>query len=198
MTDTTSPADDPPSASGAPDPGTDDRTDEINRLRIALARTARRLSLQIPDVGLTATQWSVLATVAREESVSLGALCEFEGLNPSMLSRVVGKLEPLGLIRRYADTADQRVAHVAITPAGAALQQQVKQARTSVFAAHVAALTPDQQELLLGVVPALEALAEHLRAVAVPVRPIVRAAPKGPGDGFRPSTVTESGPVTSG
>ena len=34
--------------------------------------------------------------------------------------------------------------------------------------------------LLLAVVPALEALAEHLRAVAVPVRPIARADRVGP------------------
>lgn len=161
-------------------PVTADHADEINRLRIALARTARRLSLQIPDVGLTSTQLSVLATVAREQSVSLGALAEFEGLNPTMLSRVVGKLEPMGLIRRYADAADARVAHVAITPAGTALQTQIKSARTSVFAAHVAALTADEQQLLLAVVPALEALAEHLRAVAVPVRPIARADRVGP------------------
>jgi DNA-binding MarR family transcriptional regulator len=151
-----------------------DHSDEISRMRIALARTARRLSQQIPDVGLTPTQLSVLATVAREEDVPLGELADFEGLNPSMLSRVVGKLEPMGLIRRYADPADGRVAHVAITPDGAALQTQIKQARTAVFAAHVSALEPGLQQLLIDVVPALEALAEHLRAVAVPVRPIAR------------------------
>ena len=146
--------------------------EEISRMRIALARTARRLSQQIPDVGLTPTQLSVLATVAREQDMALAELAEFEGLNPSMLSRVVGKLEPMGLIRRYTDPADARVAHVAITPAGTTLQTQIKQARTAVFAAHVAALPPDLQQSLVDVVPALEALAEHLRAVAVPVRPI--------------------------
>lgn len=151
-------------------------SDEINRMRVALAWTARRLSQQIPDVGLTPTQLSVLATVAREEDIALGELAAFEGVNPSMLSRVVGKLEPMGLIRRYADHADGRVAHVAITAEGAALQTQIKQARTAVFAAHVAALEPDLQQLLIDVVPALEALAEHLRAVAVPVRPITRPA----------------------
>lgn len=191
MSHTEHPSVDPTAASETPDL---DHIDEINRLRIALARTARRLSLQIPDVGLTSTQLSVLATVAREKAVSLGALAEFEGLNPTMLSRVVGRLEPLGLIRRYADAADQRVAHVAVTPAGAALQQQIKQARTSVFAAHVAALPADQQNLLLGVVPALEALAEHLRTVAVPVRPIIGAALV---DAAGP-VAAESGPMPTG
>ena len=151
--------------------------DEISRMRIALARTARRLTQQIPDVGLTPTQLSVLATVAREGDMALAELADFEGLNPSMLSRVVGKLEPMGLIRRYTDPADGRVAHVAITPAGTTLQTQIKQARTGVFAAHVSALTADQQQSLIDVVPALEALAEHLRTVAVPVRPIVPPAP---------------------
>lgn len=157
----------------APEAGAvDSHGEEISRMRIALARTARRLTQQIPDVGLTPTQLSVLATVAREQDMALAELAEFEGLNPSMLSRVVGKLEPMGLIRRYTDPADGRVAHVAITPAGTTLQTQIKQARTAVFAAHVSALPPELQQSLVDVVPALEALAEHLRAVAVPVRSI--------------------------
>ncbi len=171
-----------------PDPAApvDRHGEEISRMRVALARTARRLAQQIPDVGLTPTQLSVLATVAREKDMPLAELADFEGLNPSMLSRVVGKLEATGLVRRYADPADGRVVHVVVTPEGATLQRQIKQARTAVFAAHVAALSPAHQQLLVDVVPALEELAEHLRAVAVPVRPITR-----PGRGAR---ATAGGP----
>lgn len=170
-----------------------DHSDEINRMRVLLARTARRLAQQIPDVGLTPTQLSVLATVAREEDMPLGELADFEGLNPSMLSRVVGKLEPMGLIRRYADPADGRVAHVAITPTGAVLQAQIKSARTSVFATHVAALPADLQQLLIDVVPALEALSEHLRTVAVPVRPIARADRGSQGPAAAPGNEPDQG-----
>jgi len=137
--------------------------DDINRLRIAIVRISRQLSRQVPGEGMTQTQVSVLGTLAREHSVSLSELADAEGLNPTMVSRVVGKLETMGLIRRYADSADQRVAHVEITAAGAELQQRIKTARTALFASHVAALDADLRQLLSDSVSALEALAEHLQ-----------------------------------
>ena len=96
--------------------------------------------------------------------MALGELAEFEGLNPSMLSRVVGKLEPMGLIRRYADPADGRVAHVAITPAGTRPCRPGSSRRGPRCSPPMSPrCEPDlQQTLLIDVVPALEALAEHL------------------------------------
>lgn len=136
--------------------------DDINRLRIAVSRISRQLTRHVPDEGMTPTQISVLGTVARREHVSLSDLADLEGLNPTMVSRVVGKLEALALIRRYADTADQRVAHVAITEAGLDLHLRIKAARTALFAAHVGALDPESRQTLGDALPALEALAEHL------------------------------------
>jgi DNA-binding MarR family transcriptional regulator len=151
--------------------------DDINRLRIAVARISRQLARQVPSAGMTQTQVSVLGTVSRLNSLSLGELADIEGLNPTMVSRVVGKLEGMGFIRRYVDAADQRVAHVQITPTGAAQQEQIKQARTALFAGHVAALDAAVQQSLVDVVPALEALADHLqtRPVAEPRRTPPRA-----------------------
>lgn len=139
----------------------------MTQLRISLARISRQLARQVPGEGLTQTQFSVLGTVARVSSLSLGDLAEAEGLNPTMLSRVVGKLETAGLIRRFSDPADQRVAHVEITAAGSDFHQRVKGARTTLFASHVAALEPDLQQQLAGAVPALVALAEHLQNHAI-------------------------------
>jgi DNA-binding MarR family transcriptional regulator len=133
--------------------------DEITRLRVALSKISRQLSRQVPGEGVTQTQVSVLGTLSRAPSVSLSELADAEGLNPTMLSRVVAKLETMGLIRRFADSADLRVAHVAITPVGAELHQRVKAARTALFAAHVGALDADVRELLGDALPAIVALA---------------------------------------
>lgn len=141
--------------------------DDITRLRIAISKISRQLSRQVPGEGVTQTQVSVLGTLSRADSVSLAELADAEGVNPTMLSRVVGKLETMGLVRRFADAADLRVGHVAITPNGAELHQRVKLARTALFASHVAGLDPALGRLLHDAVPALEGLAEHLRDVAV-------------------------------
>lgn len=144
--------------------------DDISRLRIAVSRISRQLTRQVPDEGMTQTQISVLGTVARREHLSLSELADLEGLNPTMLSRVIGKLETVGLVRRYADTADQRVVHAAITPPGMELHLRVKGARTALFAAHVGALDADLRQSLGDAVPALEALADHLQTQPVAVR----------------------------
>jgi DNA-binding MarR family transcriptional regulator len=68
----------------------------------------------------------VLGIVAHRGSLGLAELTEIEGLNPTTLSRVVGKLDSFGLIRRLRDPEDFRTARVGVTPDG---QQAGQQAR---------------------------------------------------------------------
>ncbi len=67
--------------------------DNVARLRIALARTARWLDRNSATDGLSRTQLSVLGSTARRGPLGLGELAEIEGINPTMLSRVVSKLD---------------------------------------------------------------------------------------------------------
>ena len=71
---------------------------DVNRLRIAFGRISRTVDRQVSGDSMTRTQLSVLSTVAHLESIGMGELAEYEGLNPTMLSRVVGKLEARGLV----------------------------------------------------------------------------------------------------
>ena len=68
--------------------------DSVVRLRRVVLGLARRLNSDSVDDGLTPTQASVLGIAATRGPVSLAELTEMEGLNPTMLSRVVGKLYP--------------------------------------------------------------------------------------------------------
>ena len=92
--------------------------DDVARLRIALARIARVLDRQSRGHTLTGTQASVLATAARLGPVRITELAEIEGINPTMLSRIVGKLEDAGLLHRRADPDDRRAALVEPTDRG--------------------------------------------------------------------------------
>ncbi len=142
--------------------------DELGRLRTALGRISRLVDRQVSGGGLTRTQLSVLGVTARTGPVSMGDLAEAEGLNPTMLSRVVGKLETMGLLRRSPDATDARVVRVEVTPSGRRLQERLRRERASLFGERIADLPEGHAASLLGALPALEALAEQLARVRVP------------------------------
>ena len=133
------------------------------RLRTAVARIDRLLSRQVLGSTLTRTQFSVLGVLARSGEQRLADLLEREGLNPSMLSRVVGALEREGWVDRAADPADRRAARVAITPAGAALHQRLRRERSALVEDWLAGLDGAAERRLTAALPLLEDLAEQLR-----------------------------------
>ncbi len=112
---------------------------------------------------MSRSQLSVLGTVARMKSLGMSELAAIEGLNPTMLSRLVGKLEAAGLLRRTPGDSDRRAVVVEITGDGARLHTRLRRQRTRLFADRLAALEPDLVESLVGAIPALEALADAMR-----------------------------------
>ena len=139
-------------------------SDEVARLRVALARISRAVDRMSAEEGFTRSQLSVLGTVARLKSVGMGELADIEGLNPTMLSRVVGQLEDAGLITRGSDEADRRSVRVRLTAAGRAMHLKLRKRRTDVFARQLGALPAGQAAQLLGALPAMEALADQMHA----------------------------------
>jgi DNA-binding MarR family transcriptional regulator len=134
----------------------------VARIRIALARIARGLARRSADEALTPTQLSVLGTVVRDGPVGLGELAEFEGVNPTMLSRVVAKLEDRGLIARIVDPRDRRAARVEATEFGRGVHHESRARRTRLLEQQLAALPVGRAEELLSALPALELLADQL------------------------------------
>lgn len=144
-------------------PATLVETDEVARLRTALGRLSRRLRAAQTAAGLTQTQLSVLFTVYRAGSFGLSDLAGHEGLNPTMLSRVVAHLGEQGLLRRIADPDDRRAARVEATPAGRRLCERLRRERNDALVRTLAALEPAEREALSAALPALESLAELLK-----------------------------------
>ena len=136
--------------------------DDVTRLRIALGRISRFLDRSTRGDRLTRTQASVLATVMRLGPIRLSELAEIEGINPTMLSRIVAKLEESGLFRRHPDPADGRVVLVEVTDAGRTEQLRLRAERSELLSARLAALPPERAEELLTALPALECLADEL------------------------------------
>jgi DNA-binding MarR family transcriptional regulator len=136
----------------------------VARLRGVIARLARQFNETSTGEGLTPTQYSVLTLVRVRGPLGLAELTELEGLNPTMLSRIVKVLDERGLIRRMPDPSDMRAARVEVTPAGEQVHERVRQQRTRVLSECLERLPPVTAELLLAAVPAMEALAEEVKA----------------------------------
>lgn len=132
----------------------------VARLRGVIGRLARQLNDTSTDEGLTPTQYSVLGLIRLHGPLGLTELTALEGLNPTMLSRVVRVLDDNGLIRRLPDPADMRAARVEITSDGSYVHELVRQRRTRLLSECLERLSPDTAATLLDMVPALEALAE--------------------------------------
>jgi DNA-binding MarR family transcriptional regulator len=136
----------------------------VARLRGVIGRLARQLNDTSTGEGLTPTQYSVLGLIRTRGPLGLAELTDLEGLNPTMLSRIVRKLDDNALIRRLQDPSDLRAVRVEITSAGDQVHERILALRTSVLADWLDRLPPDTASTLLGAVPAMEALAAAVKS----------------------------------
>jgi DNA-binding MarR family transcriptional regulator len=139
--------------------------DSATRLRMVIGRLSRRLRTTAAsrDAGLSPTAISLLLTVARTGPVRMSDLAETEGINPTMLSRVLASMVHDGLLRRSSDEGDRRAAWVEATAAGRKLAQRMRRERTSAVNRALETLSDTERRQIERALPALEALAEELR-----------------------------------
>jgi len=147
--------------------------DSAERLRRVISKLARYLNADATAEGLTPTQASVLGVVVACGPVGVADIVAVEGLNPTMLSRVLGKLEDMGVVVRTAARADLRAVSVAPTAQGRELHERLKRERADSVARLVAQLEPPLSRQLEECLPALERLAAATGATveAQPGRP---------------------------
>ena len=136
--------------------------EDVARLRIALGRISRFLDRHSRGDRFTRTDASVLASAVRLAPIRLSELADVEGVNPTMLSRIVAKLEEAGLLRRRTDPADGRAVLVEVTDLGRAEQLRLRAERTELLAARLTAMPPQRAGELLAALTALESLADEL------------------------------------
>jgi DNA-binding MarR family transcriptional regulator len=140
--------------------------DLVARLRGVIGRLARQLNETSTGEGLTPTQYSVLGLVRTRGPLGLADLADLEGLNPTMLSRIIRKLDDSDLIQRLPDPTDLRAVRVEITPAGELVHQRIRERRTTVLTHCLDQLPAATASTLLDSVPAMEELAETVRELS--------------------------------
>ena len=139
--------------------------DTASRLRASIGKLSRRLRPTAAGAaaGLTPTRISVLFTIARLGPVRLSDLADEEGLNPTMLSRVIADFADTGLVTRVSDPGDRRAALVEATAAGRKLCERMRGERTDVLEVALAALEEDERRAVEDALPVLERIAAGLK-----------------------------------
>jgi DNA-binding MarR family transcriptional regulator len=102
-------------------------------------------------------------TIVGQGPLRLAELAAMEGINPTMLSRIAGKLEGFGLVDRVTDAGDGRVIHLAASEKGRELVRRVRGERTDALNLALEGLTETEREALSAALPVLESLTERLK-----------------------------------
>jgi DNA-binding MarR family transcriptional regulator len=135
-------------------------TSIADRLRVAVARLARRLRQQSLG-GLTPSQSSVLSNLDRLGSMTMTQIAEKEGIAKPSATGIVGRLLEKGLVDRAIDPSDRRSTVVGINRAGSALLDQRRQERTAFLTRRIEDLTAEERDTLERAVEILERMAEE-------------------------------------
>ena len=138
--------------------------DVVDRLRTVVGRLSRSLRASPIAGSLSPSQREVLGAISRGGPMRLSQLADLEGMNLTMLSRIVSHLQRLGLVDRIGDDADGRVVHVAVTRVGRRVCDELRAARTAALDRAVRRLSERDVRKLRDAVPVLEALVEIVRS----------------------------------
>lgn len=116
----------------------------------------QHMDRQLRELGLSAPQYAVLASVEREPGASNAQLARLAFVTPQTMQAMLVKLEQAGLIVRQPDAAHGRIQRTLLTPRGQqVLQQAHRAAQTSESLARAAA-SGDAVAMLQRVAAALE------------------------------------------
>ncbi len=132
-------------------------------MRTVIGRINRGLRQAGGHTDFSPSQLEVFGTIARRGDLRMSELAEREGINPTLLSRIVAKLEEAGLVTRTPDPDDRRVWHVSPTDHGRSMYVQIRDERTDTLDMAIAELSPSERKALAAALPALETLSQTLK-----------------------------------
>lgn len=124
-------------------------------LQVAVNRLARQLRSERTE-GLTFTAMAALATVVRHGPLPISELAGIERVKAPSMTRTVGILESMGLVRRLPADEDARVVLVSATEAGNDAIERIRSARREWLSARLAQLPPADLATLRAATAVLE------------------------------------------
>jgi DNA-binding MarR family transcriptional regulator len=104
---------------------------------------------------------SAMWSIERLQPVTLGDLAAAERVQPPTLTRVVAKLEALGLAERHDHPTDRRAVHVRLTADGQRLLDRTRRLRTAYLATRLRTTDREEREVLRRATDILQRLLEE-------------------------------------
>jgi DNA-binding MarR family transcriptional regulator len=123
------------------------RPDLASHLRLTIARTARRLR-QEAGTDLSPSMTAALATIERHGPMTPSELASRERIQRPTVTRVLARLEEMGLIARTPDPQDRRSSLIAITPQASEMLAEHRTRKAAFLAERLDRLTPDDRAAL--------------------------------------------------
>lgn len=115
-------------------------------LRPVLLRLARELRKETEQLGITATQATLLWLVKRSPGLSLAELAAEEGISPPAMCGHVDRLERAGFIERVRSSEDRRRVGLRLTDDGIRLLRRIRARRTTWLTGRLGALERTELE----------------------------------------------------
>jgi DNA-binding MarR family transcriptional regulator len=147
-----------------PEPDTEVLAQDLLAAMGLVRRHVRRVAGRPwPLSSLTASQTELIRLVRRNPGISVAEAAAELGLVPNTVSTLVGQLTEQGLLSRQPDQHDRRVARLTLT---APAQRQVEawhDRRAALVTQVLERLDRSDLDALRAALPALGAIAEHLR-----------------------------------
>jgi len=119
-------------------------------------------------IGLGVLQCRVIGIVGSQGPLSLRELCVGTDIEKTYASRLVAKLTDLGILKKSADTLDQRSFAIDLTKAGRQTYDRIYRIALQRNESWLAALSPEQRETFFG---CLDTLEQASRTLAARLRP---------------------------
>ena len=138
---------------------TTSQADLAVRLRLVIARTARRLRQEAGEE-LSPSQGAALVTIDRHGPLTPSELAVRERIQRPTATRVAGHLTERGLVERAGDPGDGRVSLLSITEEGHALLEEVRSRKNAYLADRMSDLGAEDRAALERAADLLEHMLE--------------------------------------
>jgi DNA-binding MarR family transcriptional regulator len=117
-------------------------------LRLSVMRLARRLRAERAPTDVSLSQISALATLYRHGPQTPGELAAHERVQPPSMTRLLTRLEEVGLVTRAPHQTDRRQVLITLAPEGHALLEDSRARKDAWLAQRLAALPAADRETL--------------------------------------------------
>jgi len=117
----------------------------------------KRFEQKARSLGLTRSQWQVLAHLARNEGIHQGALAEILEIEPITLVRILDRLQAAELVERRPHSTDRRLRLLYLTERAHPILDTMRQIGAETRAEALVGVSASDQERLIDVLLTMRA-----------------------------------------